>query len=512
MPSPRPDPKPATYAFFFGAFALILLALHEPCLTLPYFWDEMGQFVPAALDILRDNAWIPHSTLPNVHPPGVMAYLALVWSAVGYSVLATRVAMLAVAAAGLVGVFLLSIELCRGLRGTPAFAPVLLLFASPLFYTQAMMAQLDMPAMVLTVFALLLFLQNRIAWCAVVCVALVLVKETGVLAPALFAFFLVREKRWKEAAAFVPSVIALAIWLVVLKQHTGQLFGNREFTQYNVWFPLHPARLSTSLFRRFFYVFADNLHVIGTIAIVLAWRRTDVFRNRAWAIAASFGILHILMVSVLGGAGLERYLLPALPVFYIAVGAAWTTLPKTQARWSQVAMLAGLIGGLFWNPPWPFPFENNLAAVDFVRLQKEAAVFVEERYSGKVIASAWPFPDSLRRPEFGYVSHPLQVKGLEDFHRSSVLALQSDPPPVLVVYSRTWEPKWGILQSEAILNFLKTYYLYEPQITDGEIYTSLGLLPVARWERRGQWIEVLAKPDANVPVLVQWRKPSASNW
>ena len=61
-------------------FLFILFVTHSVVLDLPYFWDEMGQFVPAALDILREGAWIPRTTLPNVHPPGVMAYLAAVWT------------------------------------------------------------------------------------------------------------------------------------------------------------------------------------------------------------------------------------------------------------------------------------------------------------------------------------------------------------------------------------------------------------------------------------------------
>src|SRR5688572_12667171 len=82
------------YAFFFLFFFSVLLLTHSTVLNLPYFWDEMGQFVPASLDILRDNAWIPRTTLPNVHPPGAMAYLASIWTIFGYSVVTTRIAML----------------------------------------------------------------------------------------------------------------------------------------------------------------------------------------------------------------------------------------------------------------------------------------------------------------------------------------------------------------------------------------------------------------------------------
>src|SRR3954453_19619518 len=95
-----------SYASFYLLFFAALIALHWPVLSLPYFWDELGQFIPAALDIFQLGSWVPKTTLPNVHPPGVMAYLAAVWSLFGYSVVATRVAMLAIAALGVLGTFL----------------------------------------------------------------------------------------------------------------------------------------------------------------------------------------------------------------------------------------------------------------------------------------------------------------------------------------------------------------------------------------------------------------------
>ena len=67
-----------THVIVGAGLALFVLLSHATFLKLPFFWDELGQFVPAALDIFRDGAWIPHSTVPNVHPPGVMAYLAAV--------------------------------------------------------------------------------------------------------------------------------------------------------------------------------------------------------------------------------------------------------------------------------------------------------------------------------------------------------------------------------------------------------------------------------------------------
>ncbi len=177
----------ASHLIFFFAFAAILVAMHGPLLTLPFHWDELGQFVPAALDLYRDGAWVPHSTTPNVHPPGVMLLLALVWKIFGFSILSSRLTMLAIAAVGVYLSFLLAIRLSRKSPDAPAIAAVVFLIAAPLFYTQSMMVLLDMPAMTLTVLALLLFFDERYAACALATTALVLVKETAISTPMVFA-------------------------------------------------------------------------------------------------------------------------------------------------------------------------------------------------------------------------------------------------------------------------------------------------------------------------------------
>src|SRR5260370_30256688 len=112
-----------------------------------------------------------------------MAWLAGVWSIFGYSIPATRAAMLLLGTLAALFTFLLAIEMCGRFPGAPAFVAVLLLLIDSLFYTQSMMAQLDMPAMLGTTFALWLFLRNRHVWAALGCAALVVAKETGIQLP-----------------------------------------------------------------------------------------------------------------------------------------------------------------------------------------------------------------------------------------------------------------------------------------------------------------------------------------
>ncbi|MBI1983494.1 MAG: glycosyltransferase, partial [Acidobacteria bacterium] len=58
---------------------MALLVLHIPFLDLPYFWDEAGYYIPAALDFSRSWLLIPESTMPTGHTPLVMVYLGLLW-------------------------------------------------------------------------------------------------------------------------------------------------------------------------------------------------------------------------------------------------------------------------------------------------------------------------------------------------------------------------------------------------------------------------------------------------
>ncbi len=476
-----------------AGLALIVFLAHLPYLSLPYFWDELGQFVPAALDIFHDGAWIPHSTVPNAHPPAVMAYLALVWQVAGYSIAATRSAMLALAAAAVIFTLFLSRELSR--NRAAAILAVVFLLLDPLFYTQGMMAQLDMPAMLFTVLGLLLFFADRHAAAAAACTALVLSKETGALLPLIFLVVLYRDPaRSKYAACYLAPFIALAIWFFALWRSTGHIFGDPGFTQYNTIYSLNPVRASLSLLRRVYYLFVDDLRWVGSLAILFAWKRAGLYSTRAWRIVWCIIAAHVLLVSLLGGAGLERYLLPVLPLVYIAMAAAFVVMNPAWRVIGVSAMAVGLLAGLFLNPPFPMPFENNLAMADFVELHRDAAQFLEKSYPDKTIYTAWPLTQALRDPVFGYVDRKLSAAETSDLRFSTLNALDPKGVDVLVLYSRTWEPGWGVLQWAPARDFLERFYEYERQMTPAEVGRHFGLVSVRRWTQRGQWIEVYARP------------------
>ena len=502
--------RPTVYLFFFGVIAAVVFLTHAPLFRLPFYWDELGQFVPASLDLFQTGAWVPYTTVPNVHPPGVMAYLAGFWLLTGgYSVAATRVAMLLMASAGAFFAFLLAIELGKRTPGFPAFTALLFLVLSPLFIAQSMMAQLDMPAMVFTMLALLMFLQNRMRSAALACVALVMAKETGLVLPAVFGALLLAERRWREALLFTAPLLPLGVWLWALHRATGHWGGNASFEQYNVIYTLHPVRFALALVRRFYYLFIGTGHWVGTVAMVVAWRKTPYFRTRAWGVVGLFAVAHLLLISIFGGAVLERYLMPLLPLLYIAFA---TALAALTLKWRLIAMTAlvpMLIAANFLNPLYPFPWENNLGFVQFVSLDQKAADYIENQYAGATVVTMFPLAGALRRPDFGYVTHPVNVKEVDDFTLKSLGTLQAQPPDALVVYSTMWDPL-HLVDRNVIRNVLVNYYGYQPQASTSEIIELLRMHSVAQWTAGGQWVEIF-ESNSYKPRTVEVRLPPASS-
>ena len=480
----------ASHLIFFVLFAATLLAMHLPLLTLPFHWDELGQFVPAALNLYRDGALVPlPPTLPNVHPPGVMLILALVWKVFGFSILSSRLTMLAIAAVGVYLSFLLAIRLSRKSPDAPAIAAVVFLIVAPLFYTQSMMVLLDMPAMTLTVLSLLLFFDERYAACALATTALVLMKETAISTPMVFAAWLLfRERRVREALYFLAPAAALGLWLVELHHATGYWLGNQEFGRFNVSQSLSVSHVMYAIGYRTYELFLSNGHFLGAAALIAGWR---LLRGKEWTIAALVAIAQTAVVTLLGGAVLDRYMLPVLPILYAAFAVAASAWSRPVRLSVQGAMATLFIVGWFWNPPVPFPYENNLAMVDFVRLQQSAAEYLEDHAADRRIATAWPLSDALIHPEFGYVRNPLNLTVVTGGVRLSNLEkLNPRDFDVLVMYSAEWSVKGRVLDIHPIRSLVRTFLDPNINATAEEIRATLGFVPVLHWSRGGQWIDI----------------------
>jgi hypothetical protein len=528
----RSYPTVLIFALFFS----VLFALHVLLLRLPYFWDEAGYYVPAARDLLLTGTLIPHSTPSNAHPLLVMAYLALAWKVLGYAPLVTRTAMLAVAAFSLLGVFRLA---QRVANAEVAVASTICTALYPVFFAQSSLAHLDLAAAGLTFWGLLAYAEDRRWTMAVWFSCAALAKETAILAPlALFAWDLIgtllklearkRDARWSRQ--LLLPLIPLALWYAFHYARTGFVFGNPEFFRYNVQSTLQPLRVLLALGLRLWQVVGYlNLYFL-TLAAMLAMRLRPLHDNgeerKRISPDIQFSFLaiiaaYVVVMSMVGGAVLARYLLPVVPLVIILFV---STLRRRVRLWRGVVAIVALafVAALFVNPPYGFSIEDNLAYRDYILLHQHAEDFLEARYPMARVLTAWPASDELTRPYLGYVTRPMRVLRIEDFTVEHLMAASNLRPnfDVALVFSTKYQPPHPWFERWQTWQRWKTeFFGYHRDAPPEAAAQILGGRLVYNDLRDGQWVGVIeindveeaqAEPgsfphprDANAPKSVQ---------
>jgi 4-amino-4-deoxy-L-arabinose transferase-like glycosyltransferase len=423
--SSRP-PQLSFWRIFPLVFAAIFL-MHAPLLRLPFFWDEAGFYVPAAYDLAHFHVLVPNTTMDTGHPPLSTAWLALWFSLSGWKPAVARVAMLLLAAFALTNVFLLARRLTR--IGV-AVATTIATAVYPIFFVQSSLAHADLAAAACTLWGIRLYVEGR-AWPAQLAFSLaVLSKETAIITPLALALWELLQRRngpfahraSRSAVALVPAA-PLLLWFFYHHHVTGRFFGNADFYQYNVTQALHPLRFLLALAQRVWHLFGTMNMLALTAATAVAMffspvqERAGERRRIAVPVQLQFALImlaHIVVFSLLGGALLTRYLLPAYPLV-ILIG--MSTLHRRIARWEWPAafMVIVFVLGLFFDPPYRFAPEDNLRYKDFVSLHYRAAQFLEQHEQNNTVLSAWPATDELTRPYLGYVRRPFQMLALRDF-------------------------------------------------------------------------------------------------
>jgi hypothetical protein len=221
--------------------------------------------------------------------------------------------------------------------------------------------------------------------------------------------------------------------------------------------------------------------------------RSRVFSDFLF-LATGMCAVYLIFHSLIGGALLRRYLLPAFPVGYVAAVAFVWRLPKKFAQAVCFLAAAYFMASLFINPPYPFAYEDNLAYADFVRLHQRAAQYLEAYQGQPRILTAWPATGELTNPFLGYVSKPLRVVPVDGFTAADFSRVTEDSFDLVCFYSRKWEPRDNWLARFPLLGKLQQrYFDYAPQIDSYALAARYHLRLVAHFERRGQWVRIYAK-------------------
>ena len=528
-----------------------LLLLHLPLLRLPYFWDETGYYIPAALDFYRTGSLIPVSTEAIGHTPLVMVYLGLAWRVLGYSPWVTRTAMTLVAAGTVTATYALGRRVAS--REIAAWS-ALLLALSPLFFAQSTQALVDLAVGLFTTLAVLFLIGDQLWLFALAASLAFLSKETAaVMLPVVWLYAWQRDHRF---AAGMPAtrfplatwgpllapLIPLAAWVLYFHHRTGYWTGSPGYLKYNLYSTLSPARAFWSLLRRAYELFLSGFNWLLTACALAAvwWRAKRETGHGMWdtgygvresgignpgtqvgprefgksqasslvsrvpypvsrarqflLLTAGLIIVYLLLLSLAGGAILPRYLLPVMPLFYLATVSMAARLPRFPARLVWAAAAACFVWSWFINPPYPFPFEDNLAYADFVRLHEQAAHFLESQPGQPRILTAWPASDELTKPWQGYVEQQLEVVPAPGFAPQDFENVPPDSFDLVYLYSRRWEPpgNW-VARFPLWLRLQGRYFDYHPQVATEALVARYHLRLLAEMDRRGQWVLIYSR-------------------
>jgi len=511
----RSNPQPALV--FAGIFVVFFL-LHAPLLHLPYFWDEAGYYIPAARDLFLSGTLIPHTTVSNAHPPLVMAWIALWWHCFGYAPAVARSAMIVIASFSLWGVFRLAEKVANT---SVAVGATVCTGLYPVFFAQSSLAQVDLAAAGLTMWGLVAHIERRRSATAIWFSLAVLAKETAILAPIALAVwelagrFVAKNVRlgrlWQtgtprsDLQRILPltiSVLPLVCWYGYHYARTGYVLGNPEFFRYNVAATLNPLRFALAFMSRLWQAFG-YLHLwFLTGGMLLAMllppvRDGDIERPRiSIPDQATFFVViaaYVFAMALIGGAVLARYLLTAIPLVIIL---GVSTLRRRLRYWiiTVAAVAAAFVIAWFWNPPYGFSPEDNLAYRDYVTLHQSAERFLEARYPMARVLTAWPASDELTRPWLGYVTRPMRVVRIENFSLEQLLSAADFRSnfDVALVFSTKYEPTHPLLENWATWTRLKErFFGYERDLPPEIAARFLGGKIAFAEERRGQRVAVV---------------------
>jgi 4-amino-4-deoxy-L-arabinose transferase-like glycosyltransferase len=502
-------PGPVLFAIFFAAIALGHLTL----LRLPYFWDEGGYYIPAALDFFHRFTLIPEFT--NAHPPLPNIVLGTLWHVTGYHILATRLMICAFAAAAMLAVFRLAQFL---LSPSAAFATTLLMAIYPIWFAQSTLAHADIFAAAFTLWAFALYFttdaneKSRQLWIAVLFSLAALSKETAIVEPAALAamhlVLLIRDRRSDLARRLHSSwivtlslpLLPLIAWYAYHHHRTGFTFGNPEYLRYNATANLSAAHIFLSLYYRFLHLaWQRNLWVALVIAIAClflplpAENRPQSLSTATLRTIAVLVVANWLAFSVLGGALLTRYLLPVYPLILLVCVATWRARTR---QWPWLAALTGMsfLTALWISPPTSYAPEDSLTYRDMIVVHQEGIAYIAQHFPDARVLTAWPAAAELVRPDLGYTNRSIRVTPIENFTASEVLKAKQEPDlfdTALVVTTRYTTPE------------LRKYLLQHPDTHRGrefadqrdlspdEVAAILGGQIVWKDTRDGEWAAVI---------------------
>ena len=373
--------------FFYGVF------------TQPYFWDELGVYSLASMHLYENGLSLLPASVPDVlsrgHPLLCSFYFGLAFKLFGCLPLTAHVAAALLNMAGFYFVYRILLKYTLPIN---AAIGALTLFVQPLFLSQSVLILPEMPLMVMTLGAVLAYLEDRPVLLCLSLLAALQIKESALILPLAFLITDLLHKRKFSlsftAYAFLLPVLSFVLFIAVQKFQRGYFFYplHTELSSFD-WYFIRERRDS---FMQFFVYEQNRLYILAGFIILLT---AAIYRYRQYARLWLSDRLLIIPMVLLGGLCftvlnfyLSRYTVYFVVFFYLAVLLIILYCFKGR-QWLQISAMALLmaVGIANWNNG------KIYTDVDFSYSQhiKSKQLCVSElnnsTYTGKTIGMNFPF-------------------------------------------------------------------------------------------------------------------------
>lgn len=493
---------------YIGILTLLTLAFWWPTRELPYWWDSAGFIMQAArfyLDTSFSSFILPSdSAISNMaHPPVFPFVLAFVWRMFGDSLYVSHLFYLPFVLIAVLFTYALGKHVAQTTNkkeivpsSLVGFCAALLLLFSPLFLAQVGIIYLEIPVAGFAVMAVYFFLKRQILWYMLSATLMLLMKEVSVIIilaifttlSIQFVWNLFDKKRnkqtrlralGKEFLIFGLPIIVILGWFVWHKIATGWIFVLPYYQN------AMTEKLFTISFTKIFFVFqfffieqfrwVITFVVLAIIFILIIRHKIQkVFSRESREGLILFFIIIVLVPMLFGKLEfLPRYVVFGLPFlsiffsFFLGV-----ILQKTKIMFGAAVVLVLILFFLGWDnhqkiTTWRFtPIEENLEYMDVIRVGKEMAELVEDRYPNSLIYTGFPTNYMLSQPFQGYVSKPLAVLDCTAYR-------EGDRVDLIVFHT-----------------------LSPSQLYCREMIRSLDFKPIEGFEHNGKWMLIYKAPKA----------------
>ena len=409
-------------AILLTALGAAFIAAKLAILNVPAYWDET-RWVGQAFQLAN---WPVSAVFPgfrpmeafNGHPPGIHLIFALAAKIAGATMRTAHVVSIGFGAMGLCFTYLLGARLFD--RWTAA-AAAFLLFLCPMYFAQSGMFLADVPVAALSTAAVYFMLTRRIAGYLISATAMVLIKETSAaIVLAMLAYDLLfarheRGARTRLAARHLVPLLALGTFVTWQKVVTGSWWliyadpVDASWFSTTLWLIAHQAWLIA----RTIFIEQWRWLVSAPLAIILLLNAAARQRRELWL----FGLIAICASGPFAFAGalfLPRYLMPLLPLFFIA--GTWAMRELMRARALRAIAIAAVLALMIWAllaRPFSGTAELTMRYLDVVRVHQEMAGAIEREFPSARVLTVWPHTGELAIPQFGYVRTPIAAADAE---------------------------------------------------------------------------------------------------